>query len=50
VGETADENPGFPGAHPYWPGGALRVEGRDDVRSLRLLEGTTREELIGRPE
>ncbi|MDX6697683.1 MAG: hypothetical protein QOE65_1080 [Solirubrobacteraceae bacterium] len=49
VGENADENPGFPGPHPYWPGGAVRVDGRDDVRPLRLLEGTTREQLIGRP-
>jgi calcineurin-like phosphoesterase family protein len=42
---VGDEDDG----HPYWPGGAVRVDGRDDVRPLRLLAGTTRAELIGRP-
>ncbi|HVE67475.1 MAG TPA: metallophosphoesterase [Solirubrobacteraceae bacterium] len=49
VGGTAGENPGFPGPHPYWPGGAVRVEGRGDVRPLRLLADASREDLIGRP-
>jgi hypothetical protein len=49
VGRDAGENPGYPGPHPYWPGGAMRVEGRDDVRPLRLLDGRTREDLIGSP-
>lgn len=49
VGGDAGENPGHPGPHPYWPGGALRVEGRGDVRPLRLLDDRTREDLIGRP-
>ena len=33
--------------HPYWPGGAIRVDGK--LEQLRLLQGRHRDELIGRP-
>jgi len=42
---VGDEDDG----HPYWPGGAVRVNGADDVQPLRLLAGRTREQLIGPP-
>ncbi|MDX6671050.1 MAG: hypothetical protein QOI91_1413 [Solirubrobacteraceae bacterium] len=40
---VGDEDDG----HPYWPGGAVRVNGADDIQRLRLLAGRTREQLIG---
>ncbi|MDQ4041831.1 MAG: hypothetical protein M3141_08790, partial [Actinomycetota bacterium] len=48
VGETAADNPGRPGPHPYWPGGVVRVDG-DAVSATRLLEDRTRAELIAGP-
>ncbi len=48
VGESAADNPGRPGAHPYWPGGVVRVNG-DAVSATRLLEDRTRAELIAGP-